>query len=168
MSKTNTKIGDVFSIEIDSDYKRFFQLVAFDSKQLNSDVIRVFKKKYLSNEILELSKIINDEIDFYVHCITKVGLKKNIWEKVGNILEIGNISSVLFRDTNDYGSKIGEDSIKISQNWFIWHISDTSFIKVGKLEDENQHAYMGLVINPIGIKELLKGNKYPINYPDFK
>jgi hypothetical protein len=27
-------------------------------------------------------------------------------------------------------------------------------------------AYVGLVINPKGIVELLKGNKYPENYPE--
>ncbi len=44
--KLKTKIGDVFSVPINDTEKRFMQLVAFDLTQLNSDVVRIFHKKY--------------------------------------------------------------------------------------------------------------------------
>lgn len=44
MVRVYTKIGDIFSIQIDEKVKRYFQLIAYDLAQLNSDVIRVFKK----------------------------------------------------------------------------------------------------------------------------
>ncbi len=168
MARVNTKIGDVFFAKIDSNSKKYFQLVAFDLTQLNSDVIRAFKKVYSANADPDLSEIVNGEVEFYAHCVTKLGLKMNLWEKVGNTIEIGNSTEIRFRDTNDYGSKIGEDPIRISQNWYVWRVNDKDFTRVGKLEGENRKAYIGIIINPLGFIELLKGNKYPINYPDFE
>ncbi|ENX43325.1 hypothetical protein F887_01499 [Acinetobacter sp. NIPH 2100] len=92
----------------------------------------------------------------------------NLWEKVGNISEVGDISKVLFRDTNDYGNKVGGERINISHNWHVWHINDENFTSVGRLDGENRLSYIGLVINPLGVIELLKGNKYPPNYPDYQ
>lgn len=151
MVRANTKIGDVFSAKLDDGSKKYFQLIAFDSTQLNSDVIRVFKKVYPSNDNPDLSEVVNSEVEFYAHCVTKFGLKMNLWEKVGNIANVGDISKVIFRDTNDYGSKIGEEKIKLSDNWYVWRINDENFNLVGRLEGENRHAYIGLVINPLGV-----------------
>lgn len=163
-----TKIGDIFSIPINTKEKRYMQLIAFDLTQLNSDVVRIFEKKYFLQENPDINEIINDNILSYVHCATKFGIKLNIWERIGNSSNIGDISTIIFKDTNDYGHKKDEEPIKISNNWHIWHIGDEKFTKVGKLEGENRHAYMGLVINPLGIVEIAKGNKYPSNYPDFE
>ena len=41
-----TKIGDIFCVEVDNDYKCYFQYVANDMTVLNSSVIRVFAKHY--------------------------------------------------------------------------------------------------------------------------
>jgi len=162
------KIGDVFSVKIDDNSKKYFQYVVSDLTQLNSDVIRAFKKVYPINSNPDLSEVVNNEVDFYAHCVTKLGLKMNLWEKVGNTTEIGNTTQILFKDTNDYGSKVGEEPIRISRNWYVWRVNDKDFTRVGKLEGENRKAYTGIVMNPLGIIELLKGNKYPINYPDFE
>lgn len=166
--RVSTKIGDVFSANIDEKSKKYFQLIAFDLTQLNSDVIRVFKDIYPIEAEPNLSEIIEGDVDFYSHCVTKLGVKMNFWKKIGNSSKIGKIDRILFRDTNDYGSKIGGEPIRISENWHVWHINDKHFTTVGKLEGENRKSYNGLVINPLGIIELLKGNKYPINYPDFE
>lgn len=168
MAKSNTKIGDVFSVKIDESNKKYFQLVAFDLTQLNSDVIRAFKKVYSISANPELAEIVKGEIEFYAHCVTKLGLKISLWESVGNTTEIGNTKNILFRDTNDYGAKVGEGSIKVSHKWYVWHINDSDFTSVGKLAGENQKAFIGIVMNPLGIIELLKGNKYPVNYPEFE
>lgn len=163
-----TKIGDVFSVAIDNNKKKYFQYIANDLTQLNSDVIRAFNKIYPIDSNPNLVEIVNDEVDFYAHCVVALGVKMKLWNKVGNTTEIGDITQILFKDTNDYGVWVDGEPIKISTKWYIWKINDKDFTKVGKLEGDNRNAYVGIVINPLGIIELLKGNKYPINYPDFE
>ena len=85
MAKVNTKIGDVFAVKIDDKSKKYMQYIVNDLIQLNSDVIRVFKKIYKIEEAPELSEIVNNEVEFYAHCVTKLGIKLGCWEKVGNI-----------------------------------------------------------------------------------
>jgi hypothetical protein len=133
MARANTRIGDVFCVKIDDKSKKYFQLIAFDLTQLNSDVIRAFEKVYPINANPDLAGIINGEVEFYAHCVTKFGLKMNQWEKVGNTTELGNTANILFRDTNDYGVWIGDEPIKISEKWYVWHINDEGFTRVGKL-----------------------------------
>ena len=43
MTRTITKVGDVFSVLIDTNTKKYFQYVGNDLMQLNSDVIKTFK-----------------------------------------------------------------------------------------------------------------------------
>jgi hypothetical protein len=167
MAKTNTKIGDVFSVKIDGNNKKYFQLVAFDLTQLNSDVIRAFKKKYPLNANPDLLEIVNGEIEFYAHCVTKIGLKMGYWESVGNIADIGSTVNILFRDTNDYGSMPGEQ-IKVSHKWYVWKINDNDFTRVGKLEGENQKAEIGIVISPDSIVHRMQTGKYDFVYPEFE
>ncbi|CAN5467527.1 hypothetical protein BH09BAC6_BH09BAC6_07690 [soil metagenome] len=45
MTRVNTKTGDVFSVKLNNS-KKYFQYIANDSTQLNSDVIRGFRKIY--------------------------------------------------------------------------------------------------------------------------
>lgn len=167
MIRTKTKLGDVFLVQIDENTKKYFQYIANDSNQLNSDLIRVFKKKYRIQEKVELHDIINDEVDFYAHCVTKFGVKMGLWEKVGNVLFKGEID-VIFRDTNDYGRRVGDQPIKISESWYIWQIKDKDFTRVGKLSGENRKAEIGVVIPPLSIIERIKTGKYDFVYPDFE
>jgi hypothetical protein len=163
-----TKIGDIFSIQISDNEKRFFQLIAFDLTQLNSDVIRCFNRVYPLEANPEIETIITDQILFYSHCTTKLGLKMDVWTKIGKSYDIGNLKEIIFRCTNDYGRKEGDPPILFSSNWYVWQIGDENFTNVGKLEGKNKNSYIGLVINPIGILELAKGNKYPLYYPDYE
>jgi hypothetical protein len=167
MAKANTKIGDVFSVEIDDSKTKYFQLVAFDLLQLNSDVIRAFSKVYPLDANPDLSAIVSGEIEFYAHCVTKLGLGMGFWKSVGNISKTGNPKSILFRDTNDYGSKQGEQ-IKISHKWYVWNINDRDFTRVGKLVGENRKAEIGIVISPDSIVHRMKTGKYDFVYPDFE
>jgi len=164
MARTQTKIGDVFAAMISETKKRYFQYVANDLTQLNSDVIRAFKREHDLGAEPELSKIVKGEVEFYAHCVTKWGLKMGLWEKVGNIKELGD-REILFRCTNEYGTGIDEEPVKLSDKWHVWKING-DFEPVGLLDDVTRRAYVGLVINPRGIIELLKGNKYPPLYPD--
>ncbi len=166
MTRVNTKIGDIFSINLDERDKKYFQLIAFDLTQLNSDVIRAFKKTYPINATPDLSEVIKDEVEFYAHCVTKFGLKMNLWEKVGNIADVGKLD-VIFRDTNDAGTKPGEQ-VKVSQKWYVWRIGDADFTRVGKLVGENRNAEIGIIVNPYDIADRIKTGKYNFFYPSYE
>ena len=163
-----TKIGDLFSVKIDENNKKYFQLIAFDLSQLNSDVIRAFEKIYPIDTKLDLLEIVNGNVEFYAHCMTKAGIKMNLWEKIGSSKEIGDTTQILFRDTNDYGCKAGEEPIKISDKWHVWHINDEKFTFVEKLLGSNLKAEIGIVVHPFDIIERIKTGKYSFSYPGFE
>ena len=168
MARANTKIGDVFSVEIDDNSKKYFQLVAFDLMQLNGDVIRAFKKTYPISANPELSEIVGGEVEFYAHCVTKFGLKMNLWEKVVNSSTVGKTDDILFRGSNDSGSKVGEENVEVSDKWYVWRINDKDFTHVGKLKGENRKAEIGIVVNPYDVVERIKTGKYSFFYPSYE
>ena len=167
MGIKNTKIGDIFEVKVTENSRKFFQFIANDVTQLNSNVIRAFKKEYSSEVYPELSEVINDNVDFYAHCIIKLGLKMALWDKIGNFSDIGNLDDVLFRRTSDYGTKVGVEPVRVSFNWDIWKINDPGFTKIGKLEGKNRDAEIGIVVNPYDIKERIVTGKYNFSYPDY-
>jgi hypothetical protein len=163
MARINTKIGDVFSVKIDDNRKKYFQYIISDLTQLNSDVIRAFKKEYSLDESPDLSEIVKGDVEFYAHCVTKLGIKMGYWEKIGNLSDVGKIDHILFRDSGDYGNP----QIKISQDWWIWKI-DEEQRRVGKLLGDNQKAEIGLVINPESIVYRMRTGEYDFKaYPSY-
>lgn len=164
MARANTKIGDVFSVKIDDNTKKYIQYVTNDLTQLNSDVIKAFKKAYPINAMPDLSEIVKSEVDFYAHTVTKWGIKLGVWEKVGNVADIGKVE-VLFRDTNDYGSK-PEEQVKGSDKWFVWKVNE-KFKQVGKLEGEYLKAEIGVVIPAIHIVHRMRTGQYDFVYPQY-
>jgi len=162
-----TKIGDIFSVKLDENSKKYFQLIAFDLTQLNSDVIRAFKKTYPIEAKQDLPEIINGEVEFYAHCVTKWGVKMNLWEKVGSIKEVGSLDHILFRNTTDCGCKVGEEPVRISKNWYVWNINE-KFRDVGELVGENRKAEIGVIINPHSIVNRIKTGEYDFVYPGFE
>ena len=73
--RVSTKIGDIFSVPINEQERRYFQLIAFDLTQLNSDVIRAFKGNYPIGAKVDFDALVESPIDFYTHCVTKFGIK---------------------------------------------------------------------------------------------
>ncbi len=167
MARIHTKVGDIFRANINSTGSRYFQFISRDMTQLNSDVIRAFKGVFSQVDTLSINEIVSLEADFYAHCVVRLGAKMDLWEKIGSSSDVGTIDHVVFRNTNDYGSRVGEDPIKVSSNWHVWRI-DGEFRRVGVLKGQDRYSYVGLVFSPDGIIELLRGNKYPINYPGFE
>lgn len=161
MAKANTKIGDVFSVKIDNNSKKYLQYIVSDLTQLNSDVIRVFKKLYPLNDNSDLSEIVNGEVEFYAHCITKLGLKMGYWVSVGNIADIGNFDEILFKSSGD------SPQTKLSQNWWVWKINEEQR-QVGKLTGKERKAEIGSVIPPDSIVYRMRTGKYDFVYPDFE
>ena len=131
-----TKIGNVFCVEIDGKYKSFFQYVANDMSQLNSSVIRVFKKRYPMDYVPVMNDIIQDEVSFYAHTVLRNGIVYDAWYKVGKaeVLNEGEINDVVWGHTQDFVfiSVTEMPEINPLENWFIWKIN-TPRIGVGKL-----------------------------------
>lgn len=159
--RANTKIGDVFSVKIDNSSKKYFQYIVSDLTQLNSDVIRTFKEIYPLNANPELTDIVKGEVEFYAHCVTKLGLKMKFWEMVGNIADVGDFQEVIFRSSGD------NPQTKISQNWWVWKINEEQK-PVGKLEGENRRSEIGSVIPPDSIVHRILTGKYDFVYPEFE
>jgi hypothetical protein len=161
MARANTKIGDIFSVKIDDSSKKYFQYIISDLTQLNSDVIRVFSKVYPVSFSPEISEIVGGEIEFYAHCVTKLGLKMGYWEKVGNTNNVGDFNDVLFRSSGD------NPQTKVSDDWWVWKINEDQK-QVGKLEGENRKAEIGSVIPPDIIVYRMQTGEYDFAYPDFE
>jgi hypothetical protein len=163
-----TKNGDIFFVELENGNKKYFQFIANDLTQLNSDVIRVFKKEYSSKEKINYTELLFGEIDFHAHTMINIGVKLNFFRQEGKYDVSPGIRNIIFRDTNDYGHKEGEQPIRISNNWYIWRIGDEKFKWVGKLKGEYRMAEIGVVIPPYAIVERIKTGKFNFVYPDFE
>jgi hypothetical protein len=160
-NRQRIKIGDVFRVSIDVSTERYFQFVAIDTTQLDSDVIRVFQGIHRSTEPKEIEQIVSGPTEFYAHVFLKIGLKQNIWQKVGHSRETGR-TNVLFRNSNDYGNP----RIKTSRNWHVWNVN-APFQWVGKLKEDYQNAEIGVVVPPDSLVHRMRTGVYDFVYPDF-
>ncbi len=159
-----TKIGDVFCAEIDGEFKAYFQYVANDLTQLNSSVIRVFKKRYPMNYVPVIEDIVKDEVLFYAHTVLRWGIEYNAWYKVGKSKEIGEneISKVIFAiaDPHKYDPVNGPSFVDPLENWRIWHISGHAK-NLGRLPQKYiDKVYISSVMNFASILECAKYGYY--------
>ena len=161
MQSKRFKVGDIFTMQIDNNRKKYFQYIANDITQLNSQVIRVFESSYSLEDAPNLENTIRDKVDFYAHVILSFGITLKKWEKVGFQHEIGNLN-IMFRDSSDYGTP----EIKISNNWWIWVLNKPQE-KIGALKTEYQQAEIGIVINPLSIVHRAKTGRYDFIYPGY-
>ena len=134
------------------------QYIVSDMNCLNSDVIRVFKKKYSIDEKPNIEDIIKDEVLFYKHCDTKQGVRLGIWSYYGNTECVGNVDGILFRDTRDHGDVI-------SSNWYIWRVNG-EYKEIGKLDEITRKIDIGLIYQAEAILYMINNDgsyygKYP-------
>lgn len=160
-TRQKLKFGDIFQVSVDESIVRFFQYVATDATQLDSDVVRVFRGNYTQTTPADIEQIVREPIDFYAHVFLKIGLKQNHWKKVGHSVEIPEID-VLFRNSNDYGNP----KIRVSHDWYVWRINE-SFERVGKLTQDYQNAEIGVVVPPDSLVHRMRTGLYDFVYPGF-
>jgi hypothetical protein len=160
MARIRTKIGDVFSVPLDNINKKYFQYIANDLTQLNSDVIRAFVKRYPIDAVPDLLDVVRDDVDFHAHVVIKWGIKMNTWEKVGTAPYLERLD-VLFRDSKDYGKQI-----KTSYNWRVWRINE-KFQSIGKLDGDYQKAEIGIVVAPPNLVQRMRTGEYGFVYPGY-
>lgn len=150
-----TKIGYVFCVEVDGLYKRFFQYVANDITQLNSSVIRVFRKKYNIDYKPNIEEIVTDKIDFYAHTVLRWGIEKGTWYKIGKTMNIGDTENIMFKKFSDVNYS---NQIK-SYNWFIWKINHKS-IYIGEMKKQYKDYNYGSVMPYSQIYDKIKTGEY--------
>ena len=150
-----TKIGDVFEVKISDTEKKYMQYVVSDLTELNSDVVRGFKKTYGVHENPKIEEIVSDDVDFYAHCDSRFGIKTALWTLYGNSQDIGDASSILFRDTSDHGNVM-------SYNWYVWHPNE-EHLHVSVDSELLRKSHIGGVFPSKMIYERIK-NGFFVNY----
>jgi hypothetical protein len=158
--RTYTRVGDVFSVPLEGRSKKYFQYIANDITQLNSDVVRAFKQKYSNDTVPELLQVVADEVDFYAHVVINWGLKLELWEKVGSVPYLEH-PDVTFRDSRDYGKQV-----KVSSDWRVWKINER-FRDVGRLDGEYKKAEIGIVVTPGDLVIRMQTGEYDFVYPEY-
>ena len=161
MAHSKFKIGDVFSVSLDEGTQKYFQYVADDPTQLNSEIIRAFRKTYPLHHRLDTNAIVLDEIDFFAHVSLMLGIRLKRWIKVGTVPSIGE-ETVLFRISGDYGNP----KVRISQDWYVWRTGEP-LLHVGRLKEEYQKAEIGVVVSPDGIVHRMRTGEYDFVYPEY-
>ena len=150
-----TKIGDIFSVTMDNGNLRFFQYITNDWTILNSSVIRVFKKEYPKEYVLNPEEVVADNVDFYAHTVLKWGITDGAWQKVGKCQDVGDTENIMFRM---YRSDAPDHKDRIWQAWYInkeWDI-------IGKLTEEyREKSDLGLVFSNKNIVERIRHGKMP-------
>ena len=157
------KIGDVFEVPIEGGWKRYFQLIARDLFELNSDVVRVFRAHYRHIGNSELEKIVRDEVEFYIHLFIKIGIKEAAWSKIGNVSVEPDIDLPQFRDSRDCGNP----SVKTSKRWNVWKVNDQKPTYIGELTSEYQNYNIGGVWPSEALLEILNTGKSSWVYPGY-
>ncbi len=154
-----TRIGDIFCIEIDNEYKCYFQYIAKDLSQLNSSVIRVFKHHYPMEYEYDEQEVLSDEVNFYAHTILRIGIDNGTWYKVGKSKDVGDTSKIMFRFSSDFGN--GPHHIK-SYHWYVWKIGE-EYVHIGELtEGYKKNTDLGLVIQYCDVFNKIKNGFYKL------
>jgi len=158
-----TKIGNIFCVEIDNKQKSYFQYIANDLTELNSSVIRVFKKRYPIDSNPSMEEIVSDEVDFYVHTVLSVGVKRGGWYKVGTSKNIGDTENIYFRFYSDV-NYAGTGQTK-AYYWSVWKINEPSQF-IGEMKEQYQDYNIGPVFPYFIVVDKIKTGKFSFNLLD--
>ena len=150
-----TKIGDIFCVKLDDGRQRFFQYIANDMTNLNSSVIRVFKRAYPYDYILNAEEVVKDDVDFYAHTVLRIGIAEGYWQKIGKHSDVGDVEHIYFR-TYIYNAVQHKDRI-----WKMWQINN-EWETIGKLTKYYKiKSDLGYVFPYIDIVERIKTGILP-------
>ena len=160
------KIGDIFEVILDDKTKGYVQYIADDMTQLNSRVIRVFKKRYSVGGTPSVDEITTDDVEFYAHITNiKYGEKGGTWRKTGKSENVGDIKKPIFRSTPEDITL--HSSSHFSKHWYVWRIGeDTQYVRPNnKLLPQSD---IGMIIWPESVKERMITGKYHGFFPKYE
>lgn len=152
-------IGDVFKVQLEDRRVRPFQHVAQDKTQLNSDVIRVFKRVLQPNEMFELQDVVSSPVDFHAHVYVASAARPGLWQKIGKADVVGRVD-VIFRQSNEIGA-----GVQRSNDWSVWKVNEP-MIHLGSLSEKYKEAEIGVVKNLMDIIERMRSGMYAFMYPE--
>lgn len=158
-----TKIGDIFSVDLDGKKKRFFQYVAIDESQLGGSVIRVFKRKYDIDAEPSFKEIVNDDVDFYTHTSLKIGILEGYWKKIGRIADIGDSENIFFRSVGDFGST----NMKKSHHWYVWKINHQPQY-IGGLKENYKKYDLGSIFASVVVANKIRTGRMGIKLEEIE
>lgn len=155
-----TKVGDVFEVKISDTEKKYMQYVISDLTDLNSDIVRGFKKVYDICENPKIEDVVSDDVEFYAHCDSRYGIKIELWKLYGNSQNVGDPLSILFRDTSDHGNII-------SDSWYVWY-PNGEHIHVPRNSKLLRNSHIGGVFPSKMIYERMKNGHFNMVYPRYE
>ena len=156
-----SKIGNIYCTEIDNQYKVYLQYIAKDLEQLNSTVIRVFKKRYPINYEPILEDIVKDDIDFYAHVMLNNGIRDGVWYKVGTHNDLGDTENICFRTFSEGNYQ----HLTKSHRWYVWKINKPP-VFIGELSNKYRHYEIGWVFPYNQILSRIKTGNYTVRLLD--
>ncbi len=152
-----TKIGDIFSVDLDSKTKRFFQYVAIDESQLGGSVIRVFKRKHDINSEPSFKEIVSDDVDFYTHTSLKIGVLEGYWQKIGRCMDIGDTENIYFRTVGE----LDASKLKKSHHWIVWKVNG-EWQDIGEMKEIYKNYDLGPIFPSIWVLNKIKTGRMGI------
>ena len=165
------QIGDIYEVILEGKCKGYVQYIGNDASQLNSDVVRVFKKRFPLEQDFDLDEILNDEIEFYCHVTgMEFGEKDGSWKKIANSTNIGDAAAAFFRDAGDELEKRESGAYgmpEVSKTWYVWRMNQPAR-KVEELKGDNTNANIGMVTWPKSVVRQMLTGKWDGFYPAYK
>lgn len=157
-----SKIGEIYQIN-GLEHKRYFQLVASDITQLNSDVIAVLSYKGdlpSKPAAKELNEVTSAGIEFFTHTTVNAGFK-DLWTKIGKA-KVVDYKDALFKDIyikDDFPDWEPYEKDHY-HSWVIWQVGG-KWKKIGAKIDRYPEAELGMVFSPNNIIYRIEHGQYP-------
>lgn len=155
------KIGEVYRVN-DLKPARYFQLVALDLTQLNSDVIAVFSSNNdLTDSTDEIDAIVHSGVEFFTHTTVSAGVSNKLWTKIGKTVVV-NCDDALFKDI-DYNDDFPDwepYEKDYYHSWVIWRPNE-EWRKIGDRLADYPNAELGAVYPPNDVVYRIEHGKYP-------
>lgn len=150
-----SKIGDVYFIPT---LRRYFQLVAFDRTQLNSDVIAVFNYE---GDTKEIESIVDSGVEFFTHTSVNPGVKQGLWRKVGKSDTV-DYSKAQFKDAyfGDSPPEVESYEVDSYHSWVVWGVNE-EWQHIGSNIKNYSNAELGHVFAPANIVSRIQNGRYP-------
>lgn len=179
--RTVTRVGDIFCVDLDGKYKRYFQYVAKDEQELGSAVIQIFRRRYPMEYEPDLDEIVNDDVVYHFHTFIQVGTKAGAWEKVGNSKKINqeSLDNAIFGDGICFRiieipaepfPQYDYDIVEVDplDNWEVWRINTPKIKNVRVPEEMWSKISAGGVYPYTAIAEWIKLGYNKFKYPIFR
>lgn len=155
-----SKIGDIYKVN-SIEPPRYFQLVAFDETQLNSDVIAVFS---YSGEISEkptqqdIEQVVASGTEFFTHTVVNFGVREKLWSRIGKGKPV-NCSNAQFKQAYFPGLP-KPDTSGAHDDWVVWGISQ-EWQHIGPNISKFPQAERGEVFPAADVVYRIQNGKYP-------